>query len=524
MNWKDPLWRHYRRILLPAFTVGVSAVALFPVSLTAHAPHQKEDFPVWFQSVWNQASRIVFDDVFRRRVARIPEVIPQNLQQPDETGTVATYQSAGTTFTAGHSFFSPLGTNGRTCFSCHQPQAGWSMNPASAQAIFIGSAGTDPLFAPIDGSNCPDMGQAAKSLEEKALASSQLLTKANFRIFLPVPADAQFKVRILRDPYGCENHPQYGLPSGVLSMYRRALNATNLTRNAVGGPLEKPQGDLMWDGREPSLESQFRDAVLGHAQGTAAPSDDQIAQGVEFEAGLFTAQSIDRRAGDLSAQSAGGGPLGVLLIGPSNVATAPTGFTQYTAWLRSNNPAQASIARGETLFNTRSFAITGVAGLNDLVGANVISGTCASCHSSMNVGSDALGGLKHLGIGDNSSYDWSARQGTGTTLPPTSDQPLFAFYCPVGSIPYFSNPVTIRGKQFDEYRTTDPGLGLLTGQCADLGKFKVPRLSGLASRAPYFHNGNAASLKDVVEFYDNRFGIGLTEEQKQDLIHFLQSL
>jgi cytochrome c peroxidase len=142
----------------------------------------------------------------------------------------------------------------------------------------------------------------------------------------------------------------------------------------------------------------------------------------------------------------------------------------------------------------------------------------------MNVGTDVVGGLKHLGIADNSSSDQEARQGATTTLPPSSDQPLFAFVCPVGSIPFFSNPVTIAGKTFDEYQTTDPGLGLLTGQCADLGKFKVPRLSGLASRAPYFHNGSAASLKDVVDFYDTRFQIGLTDEEKQDLIHFLKSL
>jgi cytochrome c peroxidase len=46
----------------------------------------------------------------------------------------------------------------------------------------------------------------------------------------------------------------------------------------------------------------------------------------------------------------------------------------------------------------------------------------------------------------------------------------------------------------------------------------------LAARAPYFHNGSAASLKEVIEFYDVRFGMGLTEEEKSDLAAFLSTL
>jgi cytochrome c peroxidase len=46
----------------------------------------------------------------------------------------------------------------------------------------------------------------------------------------------------------------------------------------------------------------------------------------------------------------------------------------------------------------------------------------------------------------------------------------------------------------------------------------------LAARAPYFHNGAAADLRELVNFYNQRFQMGLTEEQKQDLIAFLNSL
>jgi cytochrome c peroxidase len=46
----------------------------------------------------------------------------------------------------------------------------------------------------------------------------------------------------------------------------------------------------------------------------------------------------------------------------------------------------------------------------------------------------------------------------------------------------------------------------------------------LAGRAPYFHNGSAATLLDVVIFYNLRFNMGLNEAQKKDLAAFLQTL
>jgi len=65
---------------------------------------------------------------------------------------------------------------------------------------------------------------------------------------------------------------------------------------------------------------------------------------------------------------------------------------------------------------------------------------------------------------------------------------------------------------------------MISGNCADIGKVKGPVLRGLAARAPYFHNGSAATLSDVVEFYNQRFAIGLTTQQKADLVAFLNAL
>jgi cytochrome c peroxidase len=76
----------------------------------------------------------------------------------------------------------------------------------------------------------------------------------------------------------------------------------------------------------------------------------------------------------------------------------------------------------------------------------------------------------------------------------------------------------------DTVKTTDPGRALITGKWVDIGKVKGPILRGLASRAPYFHNGSAGSLADALTFYDKRFNIGFTAQEKADLIAFLNAL
>jgi len=72
--------------------------------------------------------------------------------------------------------------------------------------------------------------------------------------------------------------------------------------------------------------------------------------------------------------------------------------------------------------------------------------------------------------------------------------------------------------------TEDPGRALISGRCADAGAFVMQQFHGFAARAPYFANGSAATLKDVVDFYERRFKLGLAAQEKQDLINFLRVL
>ena len=72
--------------------------------------------------------------------------------------------------------------------------------------------------------------------------------------------------------------------------------------------------------------------------------------------------------------------------------------------------------------------------------------------------------------------------------------------------------------------TTDPGKGLISGLCSDVGRTKGPILRGLAARAPYFHNGAARDLSELVDFYNQRFQMNLTSQEKENLIAFLNAL
>ena len=84
---------------------------------------------------------------------------------------------------------------------------------------------------------------------------------------------------------------------------------------------------------------------------------------------------------------------------------------------------------------------------------------------------------------------------------------------------------TFRNKSTGEIaKTTDPGRALISGKWQHMSTFKGPILRGVAARAPYFHNGIAATLLDVVEFYDSRFHIGLSAKEKSDLVAFLRTL
>jgi cytochrome c peroxidase len=55
-------------------------------------------------------------------------------------------------------------------------------------------------------------------------------------------------------------------------------------------------------------------------------------------------------------------------------------------------------------------------------------------------------------------------------------------------------------------------------------KYRTTPLRALWQHPPYFHDGSAATLSDVVTHYDRVLGLGLTPQQQADLVAYLKSL
>src|SRR5579864_2902249 len=84
---------------------------------------------------------------------------PAQASYEDSNGSVGVIVSGGPVEMKGHPFFTPLGTNGRACVTCHQPSNGMSVSAASLRQRWQATHGKDPVFAAVDGSNCPSLPQ-----------------------------------------------------------------------------------------------------------------------------------------------------------------------------------------------------------------------------------------------------------------------------------------------------------------------------------------------------------------------------
>ena len=437
----------------------------------------------------------------------------------NSSGYAATYSTAGFIDTA-NPFFQSLGSNGRSCASCHRQGEGWTVTPEGVQERFHATRGTDPIFRLDDGANSPAADVSTPAARREAYG--MLLRKGLIRVGIGIPVNAEFELLKVDDPYGYAS-------ANELSLFRRPLPTTNLAFLST----------VMWDARETfkdpashdclagtttcfasmhfDLADQSNGATVGHAQAAQPLSTAQRESIVAFETGLFTAQVFDNAAGRLTALNARGGPehaahqtfyfgINDVLAGDyrSHAAFSPLAFNLFDAWV--NPPAERgdgyervdarrAVARGQALFNTKPIQITQVKGLNDDLHLPVIHGSCTTCHDATNAGNHSVPAPLDIGLTD------VARR--------TPDMPLY----------------TLRHKLTAALiETTDPGRALLTGKWQDVGRFKGPILRGLAARAPYFHNGSAKDLNEVVDFYNQRFDVGFSASEKADLVAFLRTL
>ena len=244
------------------------------------------------------------------------------------------------------------------------------------------------------------------------------MNKGLIRIGIDVPADAEFVVDSVDDPYQC------GASLTGASLYRRPLPATNLRFLSA----------VMWDGRESSpttailqdLAHQANEATRGHAMAAldltrrADAADRRLRDGRcsppnRATSGRETCTPAARRRARRPVAPAflywhqrPGRPeshrgafrsecvhavrrVGVASRPPTRVRRRP-----------------ASVARGQNLFNTRLITLSGVAGLNDQTFSNGVTlpasfnGTCTTCHDSPNAGDHSVKAPLNIGLTDES--------------------------------------------------------------------------------------------------------------------------
>ena len=396
--------------------------------------------------------------------------LPNNFPFLNGAGTAATYSTAGFVDLT-NPFHVPQGTNGRSCESCHLPQVGWSIRPIDVELKFLLSQGNDPIFNALDANSpSPDVS----SLQAKR-ASYSMLRKGLFRRGGTIQPTFEFEIAAFDDPLGAGASPTQ------VQAFRRPLATANfhIAKN-VGWHDQNTNGSgNVFDG----LIAQADGNITGSQQGTRATRA-TLELIANYELGLAFAQQFSFSAGLLTACGAKGGPENL-----SAQLPASGRFDLFDAWKdlkpgscgsKSVDRKRAQIARGQEIFNS----------------TNRPSGrSCNRCHNAVNNGSNVDGLLFDVGA----SQAQFRKPG----------MPLY----------------TMRNKTSLETReTTDPGRALRSGRWSDMDRFKTPSLRGIVARPPYFHNGIAANLTEVVRHYEAALGFVYLDQEREDLVAFLEAL
>lgn len=386
--------------------------------------------------------------------------IPNNHLMPNLGGEAATFTSRGSVDLTGE-FFKAQGANGQSCASCHIPEEAWSITPGTLQRLFDETEGTHPVFNLLDANN-PNM--EVSTAEARRAAYSMLLSRGVFRRGGAPRPDSEWELIAVEDPHGFANVNQ-------LVHWRRSMPTINFP---VGGVVVNwDAGSNVGKGQRAALVNQTNRLITGALQGPP-PTAEVVDAIIGFEESLWAAQVTVPGVGRLDADGARGGPQ-VL----STMSKVEGRFDLFDAWKGDANPKRAQIARGQEVFNS----------------TNVSHKSCIACHNAANNGTSI----------ENTLFDIR----TASVEARTPDLPLYTF----------------RNKRTGETRRlTDAGFGNITGRWDDLSLFKTPTLRALAARAPYFHNGIAATLEDVVRHYENHFGFIFTDEERADLVAFLNAL
>ncbi|NVB84017.1 MAG: cytochrome-c peroxidase [Kofleriaceae bacterium] len=413
-------------------------------------------------------------------------------------------------------------SNGRSCATCHVMDEHTALSPENVEARLAADP-SDPLFHRLD---ADDPTAATLTFDH--------LRMGLVRVTLPLPANMD-----LIDLQGNVVTP----PHRTISVWRSVPSIQN---TAVTGPYQL-------DGRAANLSVQAQDAITVHSEGPVLPGHklDQIAA---FESAQFS-----------SARAAFVATLIRLGVAPEDVP-----IPEQTMALNEQE------RRGRDVYNLACGTCHGGATTNQIVDRAIhdalfhelqpngnmvfdvlpdqgpVARTVPHEGEALNTGVGILSGYGQMGLipsGNDSIelpryrfrfYTDGTRRQQVTDLPPV---PVTASGDPNDLTPALDErgaPI-VGPSQGVQWFSTDPGRAAITGDPLDFEAFDVPQLRGIAHTAPYFHDNNSRTLRDVVDLY-SRFilvGLGLPEhppeqpggqpemlsvQQKQDLLAFLNRL
>ncbi len=483
-----------------------------------------------------------------------------------------------------NAFFRPIGkAMDTTCEYCHFETEAWGLSTDHIRRLFNSSQGKHGLFTPPSAN---DFRQAAAlsdkaTLTDRQNAYSLLLTKGDAlvrRNFDPNTADfsivavidpslpAALRTIAVDDDGNVVNAGSAGSTLAIpgseylnytaqanagtpqIWIHRRPLPTTNfrfLTTVAWDGqdtrqdpnPARRSARDGVFDVTKATIRGRQTTASLVAADGHTY-SDGELTtlanEMTDFMFSLTTAQENLPGNVALDQKGASGGVTnlakqkfyfgindvvqGDLEVSPTGQVTAnrapfnPNVFDLFSAWFGDRDDSRAAVERGQALFNAERLTIDNVGGVN---GAQItlpdgttvqgppgpIRGSCSGCHNTPNVGNHSTRLGINIGVSDKAPLRFGRER--------VSDLPLF---------------VLRRKSDGAIAQTTDPGRAVISGRFEHIGQFKGPILRGVSAHPPFFHNGMAATLEELVDFYDVRFKADFSAQEKASLVAFLKAL
>lgn len=295
-------------------------------------------------------------------VEELFDELPNNLPLPSTNGFAASFHPAGSVDLS-NNFFTAQGTNGRDCGTCHAPEDGWSLRPATVTLMFLFTGGTHPLFVNNLDTDSPTCDM---STVQSRWGCTTMLRQGLFTRKVSPPATRDYDVIAANDPFGVGT-------TSSLWFFRRPLPTANFRSHTV-----------MWDGAN-TVGTSLRDGLIKQARGNVtgaqqgAPATDAVIFDiVDYELAMANAQIIGHQTGALDSAGANGGPEAA-----SAQLLANGRFDLFDAWANAGNPRRRAIYRGQEIFNN----------------PNVASGkTCRGCHNAANNGQNVAGTLFDVGV------------------------------------------------------------------------------------------------------------------------------